>query len=137
MYPMSKVPINLRMSLMLCALLTSGAYANTLRIGMPGLPAQRGQPYGGIYILALWTLGASYDPLTKLRAEGSARIQAQAEYDPLKRRALLNQIMARSHDQAQAIFIYEGVGFMGLVPRVKELPSDFGFIRFDEVRLKN
>jgi peptide/nickel transport system substrate-binding protein len=64
-------------------------------------------------------------------------VQAQAEFDPTKRRALLNQIMARSHDQAQAIFIYEGVGFMGLGPRVKELPSDFGFIRFDEVRLKN
>lgn len=60
---------------------------------------------------------------------------AQSEFDLEKRRALLRQIMSRSHEQAQAIFIYEGVGFMGLGPRLKALPSDFGFIRFDEAAL--
>jgi len=57
---------------------------------------------------------------------------AQAEFDRAKRRDIVKRIMARSHDQAQAIFIYEGVGFMGLGPRVTSLPVDFGFIRFSE-----
>lgn len=60
-------------------------------------------------------------------------LAAQSEFDRDKRRRLLHRIMARSHQQSQAIFIYEGVGFMGLGPRVRELPSDFGVIRFDQV----
>jgi peptide/nickel transport system substrate-binding protein len=60
---------------------------------------------------------------------------AQAEFDRAKRRDILRRIMARSHEQAQAIFIYEGVGFMGLGRRVKAMPVDFGFVRFSEIEL--
>jgi peptide/nickel transport system substrate-binding protein len=55
------------------------------------------------------------------------------ESDPERRRALARQVMARSHDQAQALFLYEGLGFMGLAGRVTHLRSDFGFLRYEDI----
>jgi peptide/nickel transport system substrate-binding protein len=60
---------------------------------------------------------------------------ALSEFDPVRRRILAQQVMARSHDVAQALFLYEGLGFMGLGRRVVELRSDFGFLRFETMRL--
>jgi peptide/nickel transport system substrate-binding protein len=60
--------------------------------------------------------------------------QALAEFDLDKRRALVRQVMAHSHHQAQALFLYDGVGFMGLGRRVAELPSDISYLRFDALK---
>jgi peptide/nickel transport system substrate-binding protein len=54
-----------------------------------------------------------------------------------RRKELTQTTMARAHDLAQALFLYETVSFTGLSARVVEFPMDFGFIRYEGVRLRN
>jgi peptide/nickel transport system substrate-binding protein len=58
------------------------------------------------------------------------------EGDLDRRRAATQALMARAHDMAQALFLYETVSFTGLGPRVVAFPMDFSFIRYEGVRLK-
>jgi peptide/nickel transport system substrate-binding protein len=62
---------------------------------------------------------------------------ALSEGDADRRRTLTAQVMARAHTQAQALFLYETVSFTGLGRRVAAFPMDFGFIRYEGVRLKD
>jgi len=57
------------------------------------------------------------------------------EGEPDRRRALTRQVMARSHELAQALFLYETVSFTGLGRRVGDFPVDFGFIRYEGMTL--
>ncbi len=62
---------------------------------------------------------------------------AVAEPDLEKRSAMTADIMKRSHDTAQALFLYESVSFIGLGARVKSFRADYGFIRFESLELKS
>ncbi len=61
---------------------------------------------------------------------------ALAEGDTARRTELTRNVMARAHDIAQALFLYETVSFTGLSARVVDFPMDFGFIRYEGVKLK-
>lgn len=61
---------------------------------------------------------------------------AFAESDLARRRALVEIVMARAHETAQAIYLYDTVGFVALGPRIDTFRIDFSFIRYEDLRLK-
>jgi peptide/nickel transport system substrate-binding protein len=60
---------------------------------------------------------------------------AQAATTPDQRREKTRAVMAKAHDLAQALFLYETVAFSAVGPRVIEFPMDFSFILYEGVRL--
>ena len=62
--------------------------------------------------------------------------QALAEAGLDRRERLTRAVMARAHAQAQALFLYETVSFIGLGPRVKNFRADFGFIRYEAMAVE-
>jgi ABC-type transport system substrate-binding protein len=62
--------------------------------------------------------------------------EAMAAPDVDSRRAATERVMASSHDRAQALFVYESVGFIGVGPRVKNFRSDFGFLRYEMMEVE-
>ena len=84
------------------------------------------------YHSCLWHAPWYCDP------ESSAMIeQAREESNLETREALTRQIMQRAHDTAQALYMYESVSFIGLGKRVKNFRSDYGFIRYEELKLSD
>ncbi|MCB2106550.1 MAG: hypothetical protein KDE14_02560 [Rhodobacteraceae bacterium] len=66
----------------------------------------------------------------------TAEIEAAfAATDLDSRRAMTTAVMKRAHDEAQALYLYETVAFMGVGPRVKTVPVDFAFIRYEGLEL--
>lgn len=63
------------------------------------------------------------------------RAQASATLD--ERLALTRQLMARSHEMAQALFMYESVGLVGYSKRIAGFRSDFGFPRYELMTVKD
>ena len=53
------------------------------------------------------------------------------------RRALTESVLARAHDTAQALYLYDTVAFVALGPRIEKFRIDFSFIRYEEIRLRN
>jgi len=51
------------------------------------------------------------------------------------RRRTTEAVMKLTHDRAQAIYVYESIGFIALGPRVKKYQADFGFIRYEVMEL--
>lgn len=62
---------------------------------------------------------------------------AFAESDLDRRRALTESVLARAHDTAQALYLYDTVAFVALGPRIEKFRIDFSFIRYEEIRLRN
>ncbi len=58
-----------------------------------------------------------------------------AESDLDRRERLSRAVMARAHAQAQALFLYETVSFIGVGPRVKNFRADFAFIRYEMIEV--
>jgi peptide/nickel transport system substrate-binding protein len=52
------------------------------------------------------------------------------------RRAFTEQVMARAHADAQALYLYDTVGFVALGPRIADFRVDFSFIRYEHIALK-
>ncbi|MBM3514919.1 MAG: ABC transporter substrate-binding protein [Alphaproteobacteria bacterium] len=61
---------------------------------------------------------------------------AFAEPDLERRRTLTENIMARAHDSAQAIYLYDTVSFVALGPRIARFRVDFSFIRYEDIRVR-
>lgn len=61
---------------------------------------------------------------------------AFAAPDLERRRALTQAVMARAHETAQAIYLYDTVGFVALGPRIDAFRIDFSFIRYEDLRLR-
>lgn len=61
---------------------------------------------------------------------------AFAAPDLATRKVLTEAVMARAHETAQALYLYDTVGFIALGPRIAEFRSDFSFIRYEAIRLK-
>jgi peptide/nickel transport system substrate-binding protein len=61
---------------------------------------------------------------------------AFAAPDVERRRALTEAVMARAHADAQAIYLYDTVGFVGLGPRIGHFRVDFSFIRYEHITLR-
>lgn len=61
---------------------------------------------------------------------------AFAAPDLATRRKLTEDVMARAHDAAQALYLYDTVAFIALGPRIEQFQSDFSFIRYEAIRLK-
>jgi peptide/nickel transport system substrate-binding protein len=60
--------------------------------------------------------------------------EALNEFDVDRRRDLARRVMAQAHEAAQALFLFDGVTFSALGARVRELPGDFGFYRYEAVK---
>ena len=63
--------------------------------------------------------------------------QAFGAADLNQRREQTQALMARAHDIAQAMYLYETVSFIGLSARVKEFSVDFGMVAYEDVRLRD
>lgn len=51
------------------------------------------------------------------------------------RRRTTEAVMKLTHDRAQAIYVYESIGFIALGPRIKKYQADFGFIRYEMIEI--
>jgi peptide/nickel transport system substrate-binding protein len=61
---------------------------------------------------------------------------AWSETDPAKALALRHAIMRHYHDAAPSLFMYDNVTLIGLSPRTAGYDSVFGFIPYENVRLR-
>jgi len=62
---------------------------------------------------------------------------AWSEADPDKALALRHKVMKFYHDEAPSLFMYDNVTFLGLSPRTSGYTNVFGFIPYEDVRLKS
>lgn len=79
----------------------------------------------------LWHKPWFCDPVAQVEIDA-----ALAESDLDRRRALTQSVMARAHDDAQALYLYDTVAFVALGPRIESFRIDFSFIRYEEIRLR-
>ena len=61
-------------------------------------------------------------------------VAALEESDLTKRMELTQTVMRRAHEQAQAIFLYEGLGFMGIGPRIETVEAQIGYIIYENIK---
>ncbi len=54
-----------------------------------------------------------------------------------ERKIATQAVMRHAHATAQSLYLYETVSFIGLSARVKKFRSDYGFIRYETIELKN
>ena len=136
---------------------------DVLRVGVSHFPPGRGHPYSGIFVPGLYAWSAVYDSLTRMTHKGTLEpwlatswqstdsltwrfapwycdeeimptlVAALEESDLTRRTELTQAVMRRAHEQAQAIFLYEGLGFMGLGPRLDSVTAEIGYILYEEI----
>jgi peptide/nickel transport system substrate-binding protein len=63
--------------------------------------------------------------------------EAKATFDPTRRSVLMKQILARTDEQAPAIFLFESLGLDGVSPKVENYSQDNGIIPFARISIKN
>ena len=63
--------------------------------------------------------------------------KAATAVDLEERRNATEAVMRHAHETAQALFLYETVSFVGLGPRIGRFRSDYGFIRYEMLKLKD
>jgi peptide/nickel transport system substrate-binding protein len=73
-----------------------------------------------------WHVTSYCDPIAQ-----SITDQALAALDLERRSQLTRDLMARTHEMAQAMFLYESVGLVGYSKRITGFRSDFGFLRYE------
>ncbi|MBL8629465.1 MAG: ABC transporter substrate-binding protein [Rhodospirillaceae bacterium] len=79
-----------------------------------------------------WTVAWFCDPeAEKLRESAVAAKTLDARID------LTKQLMARMHENAQALFMYESLNLVSYSSRIKNFRSDFGFLRYDLMQVED
>lgn len=73
-----------------------------------------------------WPATSYCDPTAQLISD-----QAFATPELEQRSELTRRLMARTHEMAQAMFLYESVGLVGYSKRITGFRSDFGFLRYE------
>jgi peptide/nickel transport system substrate-binding protein len=78
-----------------------------------------------------WTVAWFCDPeAEKLREGAIAANTLEARVD------LTQKLMARAHDNAQALFMYESANLVSYSKRIKNFRSDFGFLRYELMQVQ-
>ncbi len=77
-----------------------------------------------------WTVAWFCDPeAEKLRENAIAATTLDARID------LTQKLMARTHENAQALFMYESANLVSYSSRIKNFRSDFGFLRYELMQI--
>ncbi|MDX2223360.1 MAG: ABC transporter substrate-binding protein [Rhodospirillaceae bacterium] len=132
---LAKVKIKLSINLMPEAAFAEQLYASGIKDDAYG-SAYFAPTFDALDALRLhtcaWPASSYCDPDAQTLHD---RALASASLD--ERIALTRQAMARSHEMAQALFMYESLGLVGYSKRISGFRSDFGFPRYELMTVKD
>ncbi len=95
---------------------------------MPTLDALRPFRLHSCLWVAPWYCNPEDTPLIKA---------AESEMNPEKRLSQVQSLLRRYHDDPQAIYMFQMVGFTGLAPQVRNFASDYGVYNYHAVDLSD